>query len=61
MKGAPSSGKGIGYGAIISLMLMVGAWFVGPELIKLVSSKKVPTVTPERDISAFCFSPCGSS
>ena len=31
--------RGIGYGAIISLMLMVGAWFVGPELIKLVSSE----------------------
>ena len=31
--------RGIGYGAIISLMLMVAAWFIGPELIKLVSSE----------------------
>ena len=31
--------RGIGYGAIISLMLMVAAWFVGPELINLVSSE----------------------
>ncbi|MEC7048935.1 MAG: MATE family efflux transporter [Pseudomonadota bacterium] len=31
--------RGIGYGAIISVMLMVAAWFIGPELIKLVSSE----------------------
>ena len=31
--------RGIGYGAIISLVLMVAAWFIGPELIKLVSSE----------------------
>ena len=31
--------RGIGYGAIISLILMVAAWFIGPELIKLVSSE----------------------
>ena len=31
--------RGIGYGVIISLTLMVAAWFIGPELIKLVSSK----------------------
>jgi len=31
--------RGIGYGAIISVMLMVAAWFLGPELIKLVSSE----------------------
>ena len=30
--------RGIGYGVIISLTLMVAAWFIGPELIKLVSS-----------------------
>ena len=31
--------RGIGYGLIISLLLMVAAWFIGPELIKLVSSE----------------------
>ena len=31
--------RGIGYGTIISLILMVAAWFIGPELIKLVSSE----------------------
>ena len=31
--------RGIGYGVIISLTLMVAAWFIGPELIKLVSSE----------------------
>ncbi|MGB1106787.1 MAG: MATE family efflux transporter, partial [Candidatus Puniceispirillaceae bacterium] len=28
--------RGIGFGVIISTVLMVAAWFIGPELIKLV-------------------------
>jgi putative MATE family efflux protein len=31
--------RGIGFGVIISLVLMVAAWFIGPELIKLVSTE----------------------
>ena len=31
--------RGIGFGVIISLVLMVAAWFIGPELIKLVSAE----------------------
>ena len=31
--------RGICFGLIISLLLMVAAWFAGPELIKLVSTK----------------------
>jgi len=31
--------RGIGFGVIISTVLMVAAWFIGPELIKLVSAE----------------------
>ena len=31
--------RGICFGIIISLLLMVAAWFAGPELIKLVSTE----------------------
>jgi putative MATE family efflux protein len=31
--------RGIGFGVIISAVLMVAAWFIGPELIKLVSAE----------------------
>ena len=44
-------------GLIISLMLMVAAWFIGPELIKLVSSEGAYRDAGTRYFR-FCCSPC---